>query len=458
MRQNIYYQLSFLVIALFIGLPMATGQPLSLQVKLVDVSIGPLTLEEGLTTRSVLEIEAKEGLATNFKLGYYSTGVLRSKKADKSYLVCLTPGRQIEVNIAADSSLTTNHIADSLLNYLWKSNNNFIVENGSTIFNPQKLSDILVLFEGFQQERAALIESHADRLTAEEQALLAYQNEARIYSFLFYFGRLVQNLPADDAFFDFVEAIDPENPWTKTLPHNVLYQFEVQYLRQQDSLQSISSFIDFIQRSTKSKDQAAFYQAIYLKELIESPSYWAKHVQLFNADVLEAALAAQASNPYYYLLEKSSTNYFQSQKGEEAFDFTAFDRQGNEVKLSDFAGKFVFIDNWASWCGPCLRHRPSVLELSRQFADQTDIVFLMVSLDSRGQDWKRYFSRNLEDSAPATDLLIENGMQGDYGDRYNIHFIPKYVLIDPDGKIVDANLPEPGPGLERLLRQHLTPK
>lgn len=457
MRQNSYYGVICFLLAFFIGKSSTHGQTLTLQVQQAEAAVGQLTLEEGLTARTLLVFDPKVGSATNFKVDYYSTGVLRSEYSDKSYLVCLRPGRKIDISITADSSLTTKHIADSLLNYLWKSNNNYIVENGSTIFNPQKLSDILALFESFQQERSTFITKHADRLTIEEQALLAYQNEARIYSFLFYFGRLVQNLPAKDPFFDFVEAIDPENPWTKTLPHNVLYQFEVQYLRQQDSILSISSFIDFIKRSTKNKDQASFYQAIYLKELMESPSYWAKHVQLFNADVLEEALAAQANNPYYFLLEKPSTNYFQSQKGEEAFDFTAFDREGNEVKLSDFAGKFVFIDNWASWCGPCLRHRPSVLELSRQFADQVDIVFLMVSLDAREQDWKRYFSRNLEDSAPATDLLIENGMQGDYGDRYNIHFIPKYVLIDPDGKIVDANLPEPGPGLERLLRQHLTP-
>lgn len=457
MRQNMYLQIACLCFASFAAMPMIDGQPLSLKVQQVATPVGGLRLEEGLTSRPILDIDNKAGLATDFKVDYHTTGVLRTAHSDKSYLVCLTPGRQIDVTVVADSSLTTNYVADSLLNYLWKSNNNFIVENGSTIFNPQKLSDITSLFDGFRKERAALLQKHADQLSQDELGLLSYQNEARIYSFLFYFGRLVKNLPAADPFFDFVEAIDPENPWTKTLPHNVLYQFEVQYLRQRDSLQSISSFIDFIRASTKSEDQASFYQAIYLKELMESPSYWAKHIQLFNADVLEEALAAQANNPYYYLLEKSSTNYFQSQKGEVAFDFTAYDEEGNEVKLSDFAGKFVFIDNWASWCGPCLRHRPSVLELSRQFADQTDIVFLMVSLDSREKDWKRYFSRNLEDAAPALDLLIENGMQGDYGDRYNIHFIPKYVLIDPDGKIVDANLPEPGPGLERLLRQHLTP-
>lgn len=457
MRQNQYFEFVCLVIALLAGLPAAMGQPLSLQVKSVAVPLGQLTLEESISTGLILEIDAKEGLATNFKLDYYSTGVLRSKDTDKSYLLCLTPGRKIEVEIAADSSLTTNHLADSILNYLWKSNNNFIVENGSSIFNPKQLSDITKLFAGFQKERAALIQQHADRLTSAELALLNYQNEARIYSFLFYFGRMVQNLPALDSFFDFVENIDPENPWTKTLPQNILYQFEVKYLRKQDSLKSIPAFMDYVRNSTKSKDQAAFYQAIYLKELIESPSYWTKHVQLFDATVLEEALDRQTSNPYYYLLEKSSTNYFQSQKGEEAFDFTAFDKNGNKVKLSDFAGKFVFIDNWASWCGPCLRHRPSVLELSRQFADQDEIVFLMVSVDAKERDWKRYFTRKAEDPAPAADLLVENGMEETYGDRYNIRFIPKYVLIDPNGKIVDANLPEPGPGLERLLRQHLTP-
>ncbi|MBX2874833.1 MAG: TlpA family protein disulfide reductase [Saprospiraceae bacterium] len=457
MRQNIYAEIAYLIIALVVQLPAAMGQSLSLQVEVAEASVGQVTLEEGITTRQLLKIEAKTGTGTNFRVDYYSTGVLRSTAADKSYLVCLTPARKIKLRIAADSSLTTHHLADSLLNYLWKSNNNFIVENGSLIFNPRKPSDVLPLFEAFRKERAVLIQSQADRLSAEELALLQYQNDARIYSFLFYFGRMVQNLPAEDTFFDFVEAIDPENPWTKTLPQNILYRFEVNYLRRQDSLQSISAFTDYIKSSTQNKDQAAFYQAIYLKELMESPSYWTKHVQLFDAAVLEKALAAQNQNDYRYLLEKSSANYFHAQKGEVAFDFTAVNREGEEVKLSDFAGKFVFIDNWASWCGPCIRHRPTVLELSRQFADQEDIVFLMVSVDAKEQDWNRYFSRQTEDTAPAADLLVENGMEKTYGDRYNIRFIPKYVLIDPNGKIIDANLPEPGPGLERLLRQHLTP-
>ena len=457
MRQHIYIEVACLCFAFFAAIPLIGGQPLSLQIQDVSSSVGEVTLEEGLTSRPILAIDTKAGLATNFKVDYYTTGVLRSAHSDKSYLVCLTPGRQIEVSIAADSSLTTKHLADSLLNYLWKSNNNFIVENGSAIFNPQQPSDILALFESFKHERAALIESHAHRLTAEEQALLTYQNEARIYSFLFYFGRMVQNLPPADAFFDFVESIDPENPWTKTLPQNVLYRFEIEYLRQQDSLQRISAFIDYIKASTKNDDQARFYQCIYLKELMESPSYWTKHIQLFNADVLEEGLRIQEENPYYYLLEKSSANYFHAQKGEKAYDFTALDKEGNEVKLSDFAGKFVFIDNWASWCGPCLRHRPRLLELSRVFADQPEIVFLMVSVDAKERDWRRYFMRKAENPAPAADLLVENGMEEAYGDRYNIRFIPKYVLIDPNGKIVDANLPEPGPGLERLLRQHLTP-
>ena len=189
---------------------------------------------------------------------------------------------------------------------------------------------------------------------------------------------------------------------------------------------------------------------------MESPSYWTKHIQLFNSDVLEEELKAQSQNKYYPLLERSSTNYFHAQTGEVAFDFKAIDQDGAEVRLSDFQGKFVFIDNWASWCGPCLRHRPAILELSRKMAGESDLVFLMVSVDATEKAWKRHFARKVEEVAPALDLLVENGMEVSYGDHYNIRFIPKYVLIGPDGKIIDANLPEPGPGLERLLKQHLT--
>lgn len=456
MRQKIYIVIASLSFVLFSAIPLVKGQKLSLQIESGLISVGKIALEESITARELLQIEARTGASADFQVDYYSTGVLRSQGFNKSYLVCLTPGRQVEVTIRSDSSLVTNSIADSLLNYLWKSNNNFIVENGSTIFNPQQTSDVVDLFENFRKERAAHIQSHALRLTKEELALLQYQNEARINSFLFYFGRLVQNLPASDPFFDFVERIDPENPWAKTLPQNVLYQFEVKYLRQQDTLQSISTFVEYIRSSTKSEDQADFYQAIYLRELMESPSYWTKHIQLFNSTVLAKELEAQSQNVYYALLERSSTNYFHAQAGEEAFNFKAIDSNGDAVELSSFKGKFVFIDNWATWCGPCLRHRPSVLELSRKMAEEPDLVFLMVSVDATKKAWKRYFAGKTEAAAPALDLLVENGMEKPYGDHYNIRFIPKYVLIGPDGKIIDANLPEPGPGLERLLKQHLT--
>lgn len=458
MLNKSYSQISGLIISFLTAIATLSGQPLSIAVQSGAIEGADLVLEESITERPLVTLPASEDAPrVDFEVPYYSSGVLRSKGTNKSYLICLTPGKKIELIIQPDSSFTTTSLADSLLNYLWKSNNNFIAENGPAIFNPQQLSDVLDLFRAFREDRETILQSHASRLTAQELSLLQYQNEARIYSFLFYFGRQVRQLPASDSFFNFVDEIDPEDPWAKTLPQNILYGYEVAYLRQKDAIQGIPAFVSFISDVTQREDQAAFYQVMYLRELMTSPSYWSKHTQLFNAEVLEQVLLGQQKNPYYYLLETPSSNYFNAQVGEEAYDFKAINRAGEEVQLSDFKGKFVFIDNWASWCGPCLRHRPSVLELSRAFQDQPEIVFLMVSVDGTKAAWQRYFGRKKEADAPALDLLVENGMEETYGDRYNIGFIPKYVLIGPDGKILDANLPEPGPGLERYLKQQLQP-
>src|SRR5690606_25319272 len=100
-------------------------------------------------------------------------------------------------------------------------------------------------------------------------------------------------------------------------------------------------------------------------EIITSPSYWKKHERHLNPQTLQKIIAEEASNKYYDLLVKSSDSFFASQKGVKAFNFEAERIDGSTVKLSDLYGKVVYIDSWASWCGPCIAHRPSVIELAR---------------------------------------------------------------------------------------------
>lgn len=432
-------------------------ETIQLQVGDNATQIDTLYLSESITERSIATLALdQEGEGQSIEVAYPTTGLLQTKNREKTYLVTLTPGKRSTISIAADSTLQSDSKADSLLNYLWKSSNNFIAENGVFIFNTDQLDSILLLFENFRKDRKAIIDTHKTVLTTDELAILHYQNEARIYSFLFYFGRLAQRLPAGDPFFKFIQKMNVENPAAKTLPHNILYKYEINYLQQRDSLQSIAAFMDYIAEQTESSDLADFYQAMYLKELMESPSYWSKHTGLFDVTILQAALAAEEENPYYFLLEASSSAYFASQQGELAYDFEAVGLDSTSISLSDLKGKLVFIDNWATWCGPCLSHRPKVLEMAAKYQDHPGIQFLMISLDATQKRWKNFFEKEENKSRAGQDLIIENGMQTEYGDRFNIRFIPKYVLIDEEGKIINADLPEPGVGLERIIEAELS--
>src|SRR5690606_38004925 len=119
-------------------------------------------------------------------------------------------------------------------------------------------------------------------------------------------GRLAKNFPANHRYFSFIKNIDNNTPWTKTLPHNLLYKHEINYLIEHDSIVSIKSFINYLSEQTENKDLLDFLKAIYISEIISSPSYWRKHERHLNPQTLQEIVAGEASNEYYDLIVKSS--------------------------------------------------------------------------------------------------------------------------------------------------------
>src|SRR5690606_15292164 len=120
------------------------------------------------------------------------------------------------------------------------------------------------------------------------------------------------------------------------------------------------------------KDLADFLKANYLKALIENPSYWQKHEKIFNTEILSEVLKSEKKNLYQSLIEKSSSNFYASQNGQSAYLFDAEDHMGNNFNLEFSLGKVIFIDVWATWCGPCINHRPKVLQFAEKFAGRDD--------------------------------------------------------------------------------------
>jgi len=146
-------------------------------------------------------------------------------------------------------------------------------------------------------------------------------------------------------------------------------------------------------------------------------------------------------------LEQQIKNAKSLTVGAEAPDFAMNDLEGNEVKLSDFKGKVVLIDFWASWCGPCRRENPHVVKLYEKYK-KDGFEILGVSLDRSKDKWLQAVDKDELEWPQVSDL---KGWQNEVAQMYSVKSIPHTILLDQDGKILAHKLR--GPNLDNALKE-----
>ncbi|HAM98043.1 MAG TPA: hypothetical protein DCQ26_05490 [Marinilabiliales bacterium] len=124
------------------------------------------------------------------------------------------------------------------------------------------------------------------------------------------------------------------------------------------------------------------------------------------------------------------------QPGMLAPEFAQNDTAGNPVNLSDFKGKYLLIDFWASWCGPCRRANPTVVAVYQKF-EAKGFAILGISMDKDREKWLQAIAK---DGLVWKQVSTLEGWDNPVGKLYGVNSIPHAILIDPDGKIVKRGL------------------
>ncbi|MFC5044342.1 TlpA family protein disulfide reductase [Aquimarina hainanensis] len=138
------------------------------------------------------------------------------------------------------------------------------------------------------------------------------------------------------------------------------------------------------------------------------------------------------------------------EKGKPSPSFTYENINGGTTSLEELRGKYVYIDIWATWCGPCKKELPYLKELEKTFRNK-EITFVSISVDEQKDKvkWKKMTEKQ---KLKGVQLIADKDWDSDFVKKYLVEAIPRFILLDKEGKIITANAKRPSsPELKSTL-------
>ncbi len=139
-------------------------------------------------------------------------------------------------------------------------------------------------------------------------------------------------------------------------------------------------------------------------------------------------------------------------KGKPSPKFNYENYKGGNTSLDDFKGKFVYVDVWATWCGPCKAEIPYLKEIEHKYKGK-NIEIVSISIDAKKdyETWKNFVKDN---NLGGNQLFADKDWKSQFVVDYGIQGIPRFILIDTEGNIISADAPRPSdPKLITLLTE-----
>ncbi|KAA5821449.1 TlpA family protein disulfide reductase [Algibacter amylolyticus] len=217
-------------------------------------------------------------------------------------------------------------------------------------------------------------------------------------------------------------------------------------------------------RELQTKDSIA-YDLAFLKTVSAVESEPIKNTLLFEFVNFNLTYSNDVDALYNTFLknstnEKNNTTVTEKynkltalKKGKPSPKFTNYENHsGGKTSLEDLKGKYVYIDVWATWCGPCIQQIPHLQKIEKQYFGK-NIEFVSISID-KDRDYEKWKTMVVEKDLGGIQLFADSDWTSAFIQDYQIQGIPKFILVDPQGNIVDANAPRPSsPQLIELFNE-----
>lgn len=201
------------------------------------------------------------------------------------------------------------------------------------------------------------------------------------------------------------------------------------------------------------KDTSDTYEEVFKKHITTIPAGNIKN-QLLYGDMRYMMGPNENLESFFSFFKEHSTNAEHLEKMEEQYNdlqklkkgelsprFDYKNYAGGNTSLGDLEGKYVYIDVWATWCGPCKAEIPYLKEIEKKYHDK-NIEFVSISVDNL-EDEEKWRTMIEDKELGGSQLFSDNAWESKFVKDYRINGIPRFILIDPEGKIVSADAPRP---------------
>lgn len=391
---------------------------------------------------------------------YNSNGYFKLSTAGEYLTLYLNNGFNLELVLDTkqfDETVLFNGIGSEVNNYLAKKilileKYGFVPTTDKemkaiyTLDEKEYLSRVNLLKTEIIKELTSLSNSKFKEMEEEFVNYEYIQNLAK-YQPLFRFVTGESNFKASESYMSFIEDLKDEIAYDN-LEHflnsqiyrsyfNKNFKISVYKKSQRENITIEKAILDTL-------SHASFNQ-LMIEELLKDNEFRVTNITSESEEFYQGILNLSSDEAYKQYLTKlyeKLKKVAKLSKGAISPLFKDYESvAGGKISLSDLKGKYIYIDVWATWCLPCIREFPSLKKIESKYSGK-NIEFVSISVDQikdKGKWQKMIKNRKLG----GIQLLADKGLESEFISEYGILSIPRFILIDPFGKIVSADAPRP---------------